>query len=210
MEDDVSDHVPTRDQFESQFFSTIAWLNKNIKLLGAQSRPASTSTLNDSASNLVAKQTNTLLPKIEIKPFDGNPMEWHNFHDTFKSLVHNNVDLPAVQKFHLLKNSLRGEIAYLISALNASEANYNVARELLQKKCNRPRQIINSHLKALFELPEINRESAINLRTLSEQAQMHVNALKTAKQPVDNWDAILVYLIAKQLDKIKNCPHSSN
>ncbi|XP_015438034.1 PREDICTED: uncharacterized protein LOC107193148, partial [Dufourea novaeangliae] len=169
MEDDVSDHVPTRDQFESQFFSTIAWLNKNIKLLGAQSRPASTSTLNE--FNL-------------------------------PSLVHNNVDLPAVQKFHLLKNSLRGEISYLISALNASEANYNVAWELLQKKCNRPRQIINSHLKALFELPEINRESAVNLRTLSEQAQMHVNTLKTAKQPVDNWDAILVYLIAKKLDKI--------
>ncbi|XP_017887274.1 uncharacterized protein LOC108629231, partial [Ceratina calcarata] len=79
--------------------------------------------------------------------------------------------------------------------------NYIVAWDLLQKRCNKPRLIIQSHLKLLLELPEINRDSASNLRTIAQQAQMHVNALRVAKQPVEHWDAILIYLIVRKLDK---------
>ncbi|KOC58848.1 hypothetical protein WH47_01710, partial [Habropoda laboriosa] len=85
-----------------------------------------------------------------LKPFDGNLIEWHSFHDTFKSLVHQNEDLIGVQKFHLLKNALRGEAAAVITSLNASETNYLVAWDLLRKRCNKPRQIIYAHLNRLY------------------------------------------------------------
>ncbi|XP_076230308.1 uncharacterized protein LOC116434332 [Nomia melanderi] len=201
LEDEVSDHDSEREQFERNYFKISSLLNRRIERLQTPSNLASTGRSTDSPNTVTVRQESTLLPKIEIKPYDGNPIEWHSFHDTFKTLVHDNLDLPAVQKFHLLKNALRGEIASVITSLNASEPNYRVAWDLLQRRCNRPRQIVQSHLKTLFELPEVTRDAPSSLRSLAEQAQMHVNALATLGQPVEQWDAILVYLIGKKLDK---------
>ncbi|XP_076228342.1 uncharacterized protein LOC143175097 [Nomia melanderi] len=200
LEDEVSDHDSEREQFERNYFKISSLLNRRIERLQTPSNLASTGRFTDSPNTVTVRQESTLLPKIEIKPYDGNPIEWHSFHDTFKTLVHDNLDLPAVQKFHLLKNALRGEIASVITSLNASEPNYRVAWDLLQRRCNRPRQIVQSHLKTLFELPEVTRDAPLSLRSLAEQAQMHVNALATLGQPVEQWDAILVYLIGKRLD----------
>lgn len=94
-------------------------------------------------------------------------------------IVHDSDELPAVQKFHLLRNALRGHVASITAPLNATEQNYLVAWDLLQQRCNKLRQIINAHCKKLFELPEITRDSLANLRLLAEQAQMHVGALKS-------------------------------
>ncbi|XP_076230305.1 uncharacterized protein LOC143176843, partial [Nomia melanderi] len=201
LEDEVSDHELEREQFERSYFKIISAINGHIE--GLQSSGTSTNPLRatDSPSTITVRQEGALLPKIEIKPYNGDPIEWHSFHDTFKTLVHDNPDLPAVQKFHLLKNALRGEIVSVISALNASEPNYLVAWDLLQKRCNKPRQIVHAHLKALFELAEVTRETPANLRFLAEQAQMHAKALETIGLPVMQWDAILVYLIGKKLDK---------
>nr|XP_034194643.1 uncharacterized protein LOC117610904 [Osmia lignaria] len=52
------------------------------------------------------------------------------------------------------------------------------------------------------ELPEINKDSSLGLRTLKENALMHVNALKALQLPVDSWDALLVYILTQKLDKL--------
>ncbi|CAK9801679.1 hypothetical protein ANTQUA_LOCUS2960 [Anthophora quadrimaculata] len=44
-------------------------------------------------------------------------------------------------------------------------------------------------------------DSPNNIRLLSEQAQMHINALKALDQLIQHWDTILVYHISKRLDK---------
>ncbi|CAK9799110.1 hypothetical protein ANTPLA_LOCUS1901 [Anthophora plagiata] len=201
LEDENSDHDLERDQFERNYFKISGSISRQIEEL----RPPNTSVVSgrfaESPNTVMVRQESTLLPKIEIRPYDGNPIEWHSFHDTFKTLVHDNQDLPAVQKFHYLKNALRGEITSVISSLNASEPNYQVAWDLLQRRCNKPRQIVQSHLKILFELPEVTRDASSSLKSLAEQAQMHVNALATLDQPIIQWDALLVYMIRKKLDK---------
>ncbi|CAK9826235.1 hypothetical protein ANTRET_LOCUS4116, partial [Anthophora retusa] len=201
LEDEISDHDSEREQFERKHSSIISNINRRIERLQNLSPLVASRYPTDSPNTVMVRQEHTLLPKIEIKPYEGNPLEWHSFHDTFKSLVHDNQDLPAVQKFHLLKNALRGEITSVISSLSASEPNYHVAWDLLQKRCNKPRQIIQSHLKALFELPETTRDTSSSLRSLAERAQMHVSALATLGQPVTQWDAFLVYMIGRKLDK---------
>nr|XP_034195039.1 uncharacterized protein LOC117611213 [Osmia lignaria] len=201
IEDEESDHNVERENFERNYFRIMSIINRRIEGFRAPHTLINSGRVTESPNTVMIRQESTLLPKIEIKPYDGNPIEWHSFHDTFKTVVHDNQDIPLVQKFHLLKNALRGEIASVISALNASEPNYLVAWELLQRRCNKPRQIVQSHLKILFELTEVTRDTPANLRSLAEQAQMHVEALATLGQPTTQWDAILVYLIGKKLDK---------
>nr|XP_034174768.1 uncharacterized protein LOC117601732 [Osmia lignaria] len=201
IEDEESDHNVERENFERNYFRIMSIINRRIEGFRAPHTLINSGRVTESPNTVMIRQESTLLPKIEIKRYDGNPIEWHSFHDTFKTVVHDNQDIPSVQKFHLLKNALRGEIASVISALNASEPNYLVAWELLQRRCNKPRQIVQSHLKVLFELTEVTRDTPANLRSLAEQAQMHVEALATLGQPTTHWDAILVYLIGKKLDK---------
>ncbi|XP_015432787.1 PREDICTED: uncharacterized protein LOC107188906, partial [Dufourea novaeangliae] len=196
--DETTDYTSESKQFEQHYYEIKALFVNRMPNSQFPNRGASSSKAVNSSS---VKQANTLLPKIEIKPFDGNPIDWHSFYDTFKDMVHNNEDLLTVQKFHFLKNSLRGEVASIVAPLAALEENYEVAWNLLQKRCNKPRQILHAHLRLLFELPEIQRDTPSNLRLLSEKAQMHVQALTLLKEPVEHWGTILVFIIANKLDK---------
>ena len=149
----------------------------------------------------VVKNTNVLLPKIEIKPFGGSLLEWHSFYDTFKSLVHDSDDLPMVQKFHFLRNSLISEAASVIASLNASEEGYLIAWDLLKRRYDQPRQMIHAHIQSLIEFPEISYESPSLLMNLAENMRVHVNALKALNQVAKYKDAFLIYLITKKFDK---------
>ncbi|KOC58698.1 hypothetical protein WH47_09025 [Habropoda laboriosa] len=158
-----SDQELERSRFEEHYFKCAKVINQRLRALSVNqttSEPGTPSSHSGSTrnSNITINHGNTLLPKIEIRPFDGNPIDWYSFHDTFQSLVHNDVNIPAVQKFYLLKNSLRGSVATIIEPLTASEENYKVAWELLKQRCDRPRQIIQTHIRAILELPEISAE----------------------------------------------------
>ncbi|XP_043263007.1 uncharacterized protein LOC122403517 [Colletes gigas] len=200
------DHESERSQFDDQYFKCAKVINQRFRELKPTQTIAEPGNLTSqsgasSGSNITISQGNSLLPKIEIRPFDGNPIQWYSFHDTFQSLVHNDNNIPAVQKFYLLKNSLVGSVATIIDQLTASEENYHVAWDLLKQRCDRPRQIIQTHIKAILELPEITKESPSNIRSLKESALMHVNALKALKEPIDAWNSILTYIIVRKLDK---------
>ncbi|XP_076301775.1 uncharacterized protein LOC143219850 [Lasioglossum baleicum] len=200
--DEESDHVSERDSFERSAFALQALLASHAdRLRGVREATLPSRQASTSIESTNCKPANKMLPKIQIPSFDGNLINWFSFYDTFKSLVHENVDLPNVQKFHYLKNSLRGEISSIVASLSASSENYLVAWDMLQKRCNRPRQLIQAHLKQLFDLPEIIRDTPANLRKLAEQAQVHVNALKGLNQPINSWDQILIFIIVKKVDK---------
>ncbi|XP_075217879.1 uncharacterized protein LOC142322684 [Lycorma delicatula] len=62
------------------------------------------------------------------------------------------------------------------------------------------RVIIESHVKALFDIPKIESESCVNLRSLLDSTNIHLRALKTLKQPTDLWDTLLVHLLTSKLD----------
>ncbi|XP_076392692.1 uncharacterized protein LOC105661897 [Megachile rotundata] len=153
-------------------------------------------------SNKVQTNTNITLPRIELPIFNGSLLEWQSFYDSFKSMVHENEEILGVQKFHYLKRSLRGEVSSVIDTLNASHENYLVAWELLVKRCNQPRKIIQMHLKSLFELSAMSKECPVALRSLITATEKHTNALKALKVPVESWNEILIYVVSTKLDKV--------
>ena len=46
------------------------------------------------------------LPKLELEKFDGNPLNFHSFWDSFSSVVNKNDSLDQVTKFNYLKSLL--------------------------------------------------------------------------------------------------------
>ena len=74
------------------------------------------------------------LPKINIKSFEGDPLEWLTFWDSFSAAIDKNLELSDVEKMNYLNGMLKGEAARAISGLPLTEENYRKATELLKER----------------------------------------------------------------------------
>jgi len=88
--------------------------------------------------------SNIKLPKLELSKFFGNYEEWFPFFDAFNSLIHVNASLSNVQRLQYLRSSVTGDAAKIISALEISGANYEVAWNLLRERYDNKRLIVQS------------------------------------------------------------------
>lgn len=128
---DTEDHKAKLNEFMFLYNNCLDKILMRIKELHSI-KNADSGDSNESSK--VNKFGNILLLKVEIKSFDGNPLNLHSFYDTFSFLVHETDELPSVQKFHLLKVSLVGETSPAIDLINVTEENYIVAWKLLKKR----------------------------------------------------------------------------
>ena len=73
------------------------------------------------------------LPKLQLPTFDGNICHWQEFWDTFKSLIHEQTNLPDVSKFSYLKSLLRGSALSAITGISMTSENYPLVIKLLME-----------------------------------------------------------------------------
>ena len=83
------------------------------------------------------------LPKIELKKFDGNILKWTEFWEAFESTIHENKNLHNGDKFNYLKGQLQGPASEVLSGLELTTENYNIAIELLQERYGKKQVMIN-------------------------------------------------------------------
>ncbi|KYN12751.1 hypothetical protein ALC57_15076 [Trachymyrmex cornetzi] len=142
------------------------------------------------------------LPKLDLPKFSGKYDEWCPFFDSFNSLIHINASLSDVQKLQYLRASLTGDAAKIISALEISEPNYQVAWAILKERYDNRRAIVQSHIKTIFELPSMAKENITELRQIADGATRHIHALQVLKRPTTQWDDLLVYILSSKLDAL--------
>ncbi|XP_018377662.1 PREDICTED: uncharacterized protein LOC108770525 [Trachymyrmex cornetzi] len=142
------------------------------------------------------------LPKLDLPKFSGKYDEWYPFFDSFNSLIHINASLSDVQKLQYLRASLTGDAAKIISALEISDPNYQVAWAILKERYDNRREIVQSHIKAIFELPSMAKENITELRQIVDGATRHIHALQVLKRPTTQWDDLLVYILSSKLDAL--------
>ena len=80
------------------------------------------------------------LPKINIKSFGGDRLEWLTFWDSFSAAIDKNLELSNVEKRNYLNGMLKGEAARAISGLPLTEENYKKAIELLKERFGKPQK----------------------------------------------------------------------
>ncbi|XP_014291893.1 uncharacterized protein [Halyomorpha halys] len=66
------------------------------------------------------------LPRIPIPTLSGDLLKWSHFHDTFVSLVHDELTLTKIEKFHYLIGALKGEAAAVISRFPVEANSYEL------------------------------------------------------------------------------------
>lgn len=193
-----------REEFENKFFETITSAKQFITSKSIILRDNdNNSVISDSPIvQLNSNNLNIKLPPITLPSFSGNYDQWLFFKDSFTALIHENTDIPPINKFHYLRLSLKGEAANLLTALSVSADNYIIAWEMLKDRYENKPMLVKGHIKALFEIETIPRESFSNLRKLLDNVTTNLNALKVLGEPIDTWDTILIHLISNKLDPI--------
>lgn len=145
---------------------------------------------------------NVKFPQINLPTFTGHYHDGMEFHDTFQSLIHNNISLDDIQKLYYLKSCLKGEAANVVKSVEVSASNYVVAWSLLNDRYENKRLITNKHIRTILEFKNISKESSIALRSLSDELNKNVRCLKALGHPVESWSTLLIQIIVSKLDQI--------
>ena len=196
-------HAGERTQFEKSYYES---KSAAMKIIREKTLPPSVSNASASDSSLAPASTpaykpNVKLPALNLKTFSGNYEEWLEFSDTFTGSIDKYPGLPPVHKLYYLRSCLTGKAAEIIKSLESTDENYKTAWNLLKENYESKRLIVQKHVKILYELPAVTRESAVELHTLYNSAQGHIRALKSMGQTTDEWGALLLHLMTSKLDR---------
>ena len=92
---------------------------------------------NHNGSNFVNSQVKVKLPKLELKTFDGDIINWKRFRDQFDVSVHSHNLISKIEiylKFSYLKTFLNESASSCISDLTLTTENYDEAVKILEER----------------------------------------------------------------------------
>lgn len=191
-------HEATRDEFDENYYRALSkatTLLRNTPRQNADILSSSSTTDSVNQSLVVDKRK---LPTLNLPTFNGSYESWLGFHDLFKSLVDEDRNTSEIEKFYHLKGCLRDEAADVIAALELSAENYKVAWELLKDRYDNRKINRRKHVNSLLNLQNVSKEYSI--RSLLDQIQKHIRALRALKEPVDTWDTLLIGIVTQKLN----------
>ncbi|XP_072400634.1 uncharacterized protein [Diabrotica undecimpunctata] len=155
---------------------------------------------NDSTSSSESNFSNIRLPQLSLPTFDGSFDQWLFFRDSFTFIIHENSSMSKVQKFHYLRLSLQGKAADKVKSLQLCDANYDIAWKLLKDRFEDKQFLIKNHIKALFDLPTLTKESYYGLTSIRDGIEKNLNALEVLQRPTEHWDHLIIYLVTNKFD----------
>ncbi|XP_057339521.1 uncharacterized protein LOC130677020 [Microplitis mediator] len=137
------------------------------------------------------------LPSVELPKFGGAFDEWIGFHDLFESFIHGDKNIPPIRKLYHLKSCLVGEAASVISSIEASAQNYELAWNLLKDRYDNRKLMREKYIQAILDISQISRE--FSTQSFVDHLQKNLRALKTLGEPIDGWNSILVVILRNKL-----------
>lgn len=204
--DDLDTQTLERETFEKNYFSLLVECKEFLSIFdkvipNSHSESSNSSNFDVGSSNNNKNDFNVKLPEIKLPKFTGCYDNWLEFRDTFDSLINENSSITNIQKFHYLRAALDGGAMQVIRSIEFSADNYQIAWNSLLQRYNNNSVLVNNHVKAIFEMPTLSKESASDLRKMLDSLSKHLCSLKNLNQPVEHWDTLLVFVLSHKLDK---------
>lgn len=140
------------------------------------------------------------LPQVKLPSFSGKYEDYTSFIEKFRLIIHNNNEIPTIQKYQILLECLDEKVRKGFDYLEFNEQNYSVVLEKLNHRYNNKKMSVDNHISGIVNIKAMNRESASELQRILDNTVIHLAALKTLGVEVDHWDEIIVYLVAIKLD----------
>jgi Protein of unknown function (DUF1759) len=140
------------------------------------------------------------LPKLKFPVFNGDYLEWLPWWNRFKSAIHENKRLHAIDKFNLLRSHTGGRAADAIRNLDVTVDNYQPAVDILRKRFEKADFLQATHVNPVIAMPSVDkRENYAALRTLHDQVVGHTTSLKSAGLEWEKFAPIVMPIIISKL-----------
>ncbi|XP_042146166.1 uncharacterized protein LOC121046418 [Ixodes scapularis] len=119
------------------------------------------------------------LPKLRLQTFNGEVSAWQSFWEQFGRAIYENDSIPRSEKFQYLRNHVTGPAAAAIAGLQATEACYDDAIEILTLRFGDKGRIEQNHLAKLRALPPVaSAKDTKGLRKMYDHVQTNIRGLK--------------------------------
>ena len=118
------------------------------------------------------------LPKIDLKTFSGDPLDWKSFNETFEAAVHNNESITNIEKFTYWKTYLDKSASQVMEGFPLTTENYTKAWNHFNDRYGNEQYIIACHMKKLVKLEPVIHPGVKDLRELYDAVASHVRSLK--------------------------------
>lgn len=192
------DEYEERENFENSYFQTLAAAQD---LLDRNAVPGSDGSETGSCGNTALPGLpNIKLPTINLPTFSGRCRDWLEYYNTYCSLIHDNVSIPKIHKFHYLRSSLKDSAASIIQSLDFSVENYDIAWSLICDRYHNDKILVNNHIQALFNIEPIVRETSRAIHNIIDTVNKNLRALKSLNLPTQHWDMLIIHMISSKLD----------
>ncbi|XP_065918882.1 uncharacterized protein [Dysidea avara] len=157
----------------------------------------------EQVSNAVAEQHNKKakpkLPRLVLPRFSGDVTKFRSFWDSFKSAVDENNDLSVVDKFNYLQSLLEGPAAKSIQGLPLTAANYDCAKQVLEERFGRMKQIIAAHMDDFLKIQACGGDKTSHLRAVYDKIHINVRGLESIGVTADQYGSFLIPIIMSKL-----------
>jgi len=150
--------------------------------------------------NSIASAPKVRLPKITLPRFKGEMTKFTPFWDVFESNIHNNVTLSTVDKFTYFKSCLEGEAARAVEGISVTDANYNIAIDIIKQRYGNKQQLISAHMDELLKLPSCN-EKLSQLKYVYDKINVHVRGLNALGVDSDKYGSLLIPIIMSRIPR---------
>ncbi|XP_068734446.1 uncharacterized protein [Montipora capricornis] len=140
------------------------------------------------------------LPKNDLREFSDDVLDWPEFWEIFRVAVHDNIDIPPIQKFVYLKSLLTGEAAGYVANFKTEKANYELAVERLQSRYGKDEVRRNRLKTKLAEMKPIDQSKKAMRDTVDELCATF-RAPQVQGVTPDQYGALLMPLIESKLPK---------
>ena len=165
--EELTKEIEEADAFKENIFRALAKIDSNLR---EHSRTEASDRPSRASASSQAK-----LPKLELRPFNGDVTQWMTFWDSFKSAVHDNSSISDVDKFNYLRSLVERSAKEAIAGLTLSSANYHEAICILEKRFGNKKQIISKHMDALLAVEAVSSQYNVKgLRRLYDQLEIHI------------------------------------
>ena len=131
---DINTEIQQSEDYESRIYEAlVAIMDKLKKEVEVSRKPTEEPSVVAPVVIPEEKSLTVRLPKLQMKKFTGNAVEWQAFWDSFDSSVNKQKGSAKVEKFCYLRNLLEGVPYATIAGFALMDSNYNEAVKLLKE-----------------------------------------------------------------------------
>ena len=202
-EQDIELEITDAGQFNDLIYETLLKIEDVLATSQKEKKKAESAAQNEHAivsGGVAYGGAKAKLPKLIIRKFYGEAHKFQEFWDSFRSSVHDNPSLSPIDKFNYLITLTENPAYSTIAGLSLTEANYETALELLQKRYGQKQTIINSHIDTILKIqPLYNNADVTQLRKFYDIVEQYCRGLQALGIDSSSYGTILVNILLQRL-----------